>query len=173
MKSLANLLESKTIAVVQNNRRIRQVISQIVPASTLEHLLFFRIEHGRLHITVDNAVWITQLRFSERQLLAELQGHKDKVYTVRWHVAPAEAAQSRITRRRANEASGYAAEQVAALAQQIAADEGGTALDSGEIRPADASAAEATPEFTQDVVADQDDRLGQALERLARNLKKS
>lgn len=173
MKSLANLLETKTIAIVRENQRLRQVISRIVPAATLDHLLFLRIEHGRLHITVDNAVWITQLRFSERQLLAEVQSVGNKVYTVRWHVAPGEVAQSRVTRRRANEASGNAVAQVAALAQQMTDDGVAATVENDPGQAAGNPGTRVASDATEDSVSAQSDRLGQALERLARNLKNS
>lgn len=117
MKSFEKLITAGTRAAIQQNNQIKQVISQIVPASSLAHIEFCRIEGGRLRVTVDSAAWIAKLRFSERQLIQALKAQKLDVHTASWHVAPIDKPKPRITIRQANELSSRSAAAITALAE--------------------------------------------------------
>ncbi len=98
---------------MQQDRHIKQVISRIVPATTLAHIQFCRIEGGRMRITVDNASWIAKLRFSERQILDAIRDEKLDAITMSFHVVPAETPVTRTTSRTANRTSSAAARAIA------------------------------------------------------------
>ncbi len=90
MKSFETLVGKTTKAAIRNDRQIKQVISQIVPASSMPHILFCRNEGGRLRITVDGAAWVSRLRFMERQIIDVLRAQRYDTHTVSFHVTPAE-----------------------------------------------------------------------------------
>jgi len=116
MKSFENLITAQTKAAITQNNHIKQVISQIVPASSAAHIEFCRIEGGRLRVTVDSAAWIAKLRFSERQLIQALRSEKLDVHTASWHVAPIDNPKPRVTLRQPNELSPLSAKALTALA---------------------------------------------------------
>ncbi len=115
MKTFETLIGAETRAAIKQNTQIKQVISQIVPASSARHIEFCRVEGGRLRVTVDNAVWVAKLRFGERQIIRALQSAKLDVHTVSWHVSPAEKPVTRTTQRRANPLSAKSAKSLSAL----------------------------------------------------------
>jgi hypothetical protein len=116
MKSFDNLITAQTRAAITQNSHIKQVISQIVPASSIAHIEFCRIEGGRLRVTVDNAAWLAKLRFSERQIIQALRSEKLDVHTASWHVAPIDNPKPRVTLRTPNELSSRSAAALTALA---------------------------------------------------------
>jgi hypothetical protein len=116
MKTFENLIPAQTRAAISQNNHIKQVISQIVPASSAAHVEFCRIEGGRLRVTVDSAAWIAKLRFSERQLIQALRAEKLDVHTASWHVAPVDKPEPRVTLREPNELSSRSAASLTALA---------------------------------------------------------
>ena len=102
------------------DRRIRGVISRIVPADALEHVMFCRLRERQLRVTLDSAAWIPRLRFSERQLLAALARDGLEARTVSWHVTPVKRPAPRETRRRdANAGSARAARAVLSAARDV------------------------------------------------------
>lgn len=117
MKSFDALITAQARAAMKENNHIKQVISQIVPATSVAHIEFCRVEGGRLRVTVDNAAWIAKLRFGERQLVRALRAEKYDVHTVSWHVSPAEKPIPRVTRRTPNPLSRKSADAIRALAQ--------------------------------------------------------
>ncbi len=145
---------------MQQDRHIKQVISRIVPATTLAHIQFCRIEGGRMRITVDNASWIAKLRFSERQILDAIRDEKLDAITMSFHVVPAETPVTRTTSRTANRTSSAAARAIEILAAST--DDSG-----GPTMPAD------QPDSSQkkSIVRQGDDRLRQELLKLAARLK--
>lgn len=102
MKSFHNLVDVAATAAMRENRQINEVISQIVPAGTLSHIEFCRVEGGRLRVTVDGAAWIARLRFQERQLIGALRAKNFDCHTISYHVAPAERPVTRKSIRSAN-----------------------------------------------------------------------
>ena len=146
---------------MQQDRHIKQVISRIVPATTLAHIQFCRIEGGRMRVTVDNASWIAKLRFSERQILDAMRDEKLDAITMSFHVAPAETPITRTTTRAANRTSSEAARAIAILAASTG--------HSGE--PAVSVAPPGSPN-KKSIVRQGDDRLRQELLKLAARLKK-
>ncbi|MFT6874271.1 MAG: hypothetical protein ACI9XK_000793 [Granulosicoccus sp.] len=116
MKSFENLITAQTRAAITQNNHIKQLISQIVPASSAAHIEFCRIEGGRLRVTVDSAAWIAKLRFCERQMIQALRLEKLDVHTASWHVAPIENPKPRVTLRKPNELSSRSAAALTALA---------------------------------------------------------
>lgn len=100
MKSFDSLIGPATRAAMRDDRRIRDVISRIVPAETAGHVTFCRLAGRQLRVTVDGAAWVAKLRFSERTLLAALLREGLDVRTVSWHVAPAKRPSGRETARR-------------------------------------------------------------------------
>ena len=82
---------------MRDDRRIRAVISRIVPPAATDHVSFCRLEGRRLRVTLDGAAWIPKLRFCERTLLAALIREGFDVRTVSWHVTPARAPAARRT----------------------------------------------------------------------------
>ena len=129
MKSFDTLITAQARTAIKENNHIKQVISQIVPATSVAHIEFFRVEGGRLRVTVDNAAWIAKLRFVERQLVRALRAENFDVHTVSWHVSPAEKPVPRVTRRAANPLTKKSAEALTALA---AADQSATEKGSRE-----------------------------------------
>ncbi len=129
MKSFDTLITAQARTAIKENNHIKQVISQIVPATSVAHIEFCRVEGGRLRVTVDNAAWIAKLRFGERQLVRALRAENFDVHTVSWHVSPAEKPVPRVTRRAANPLTKKSAEALTALA---AADQSATEKGSRE-----------------------------------------
>ena len=101
MKSFENLVAVTTRAAMRDDRQIKQVISRIVPAKSLAHIEFCRIEGGRLRITIDSAAWISRLRFMERQIIDALRAQRMDCHTVSFHVSPAQRPVVRKTVRHA------------------------------------------------------------------------
>jgi len=101
MKSFETLVGGTTLAMLRENRRIQKLISQIVPAQTLDHMEFCRLEGGRLRITVDSAVWVSKFRFLERQIIGVLRAEKLDAHTLSFHIAPRQIPDLRKTRRTA------------------------------------------------------------------------
>lgn len=89
MKSFESLIGANTRATIHQNHQVKQLISQIVPAKTLIHVQFCRIEADRLYITVDSSAWIARLRFSDRQIIDFLERHAYGISSISYHVAPA------------------------------------------------------------------------------------
>lgn len=122
MKSFDSLVGSATRKAMHDDRRIKQVISRIVPTSAVDHLLFCRLEDERLRITVDTAAWISRLRFQERQIIDLLRHERFQLRSVTWHVAPAETPKVRKTIRQANPATKAAAAMVHSTADNVGDD---------------------------------------------------
>ncbi len=160
MKSFNNLIDMTTWRAVQQDRHIKQVISRIVPATTLAHIQFCRIEGGRMRVTVDNASWIAKLRFSERQILDAMRDENLDAITMSFHVVPAETPVTRITSRTANRTSSAAARAIAILAAS-------TDSSREPTMPADSSGSPGK----KSIVRQGDDRLRQELLKLAARLK--
>ena len=72
MKPFDSLIGPAARAAMGEDRRIRGVISRIVPADALAHVMFCRLRERQLRVTLDSAAWVPRLRFTERQLLAAL-----------------------------------------------------------------------------------------------------
>lgn len=119
MKSFNSLVDQSARAAIRDDHQIKQVISRIVPATTLPHIEFCRLEGGRLRLTVDNAAWVAKLRFNERQLVDILRGEGLDVHTVSFHVSPAEKPVLRTTRRQANQLSKRSASTLIQAAEAI------------------------------------------------------
>jgi len=90
MKTFSSLIDGATSSTLRNDSQIRKVISQIVPANTMAHIQFCRVEGGRLRITVDSSAWVSRLRFSERQIIDVLREKRFDTHTISYHVTPAE-----------------------------------------------------------------------------------
>jgi len=88
MKSFESLIGPAARAAMRDDRRIKAVISRIVPADILEHVTFCRLADRQLRVTLDGAAWVSKLRFSERALLSALAHEGLDARTVSWHVAP-------------------------------------------------------------------------------------
>lgn len=116
MKAFESLVGSSTRAAIENNLKIKQVIASLVPATAMAHIVFCRLEGGRLRVTVDNAAWVAKLRFSERLLITALKAEKKDIHTISWHIAPVEQPITRSTRRTANKPHPRSAAMVDALA---------------------------------------------------------
>lgn len=87
MKTFNDLISTTARRAMQDDRRIRRLISRIVPADALAHIQFCRFDSRVLRITVDNAAWLSRLRFSERQLIDALRCDDIDADTISWHVA--------------------------------------------------------------------------------------
>jgi len=135
VKKLNRLISATTQATVRENHRIREMVSRIVPASNLAHILFYRLEGGRLRITVDSAAWIARLRFGERQMINALRAEKLEVHTISWHVAAEETPRPRTTQRKANPLSPGAAGSLIAAAE-MTRDDKSASDKAGEYDPA-------------------------------------
>jgi len=88
MKSFENLVGKTTRAAIADDRQIKQLISRIVPVGTMAHIEFCRLEGGRVRITVDSAVWISRIRFMERQIIDDLRKAGRDTHTMSYHVSP-------------------------------------------------------------------------------------
>lgn len=88
MKKFSELVDQDVKQALNDDRKIRQVIAQIMPPESLTHVQFCRIENRILKITLDNASWLARLRFIARQLIDELDRAGITVAEVSWHVAP-------------------------------------------------------------------------------------
>lgn len=84
-------LQERLRHAMHDDRQLRDSISRIVPASSMAQLAFCRLEHGVLHLTVENAVWLTRLRFVERALLTQLGQEGWEVQSLKGHVLPSRA----------------------------------------------------------------------------------
>ena len=108
---------------MRDDRRIRGVISRIVPAGALAHVTFCRVEGTHLRVTMDSAAWIPKLRFCERTLLTALALDGLELRAVSWHVAPAKAPSGRRTATRAaRTASAQAARTMRSAAAEVGGD---------------------------------------------------
>ena len=123
MKSFENLIGKSTRAVILEDRRIRQVISQIVPSSCAPHIEFCRIEGGRLRMTVDSAAWVARLRFAERQIIDALRAHHFDCHVISYHVSPAERPVTRKTVRTAEHTRNGSVSVQSAASQMPSTDE--------------------------------------------------
>lgn len=121
MKSFRTLIDYSTKAVIINDRRIKRVISQVVPAKTMAHIEFCRVEGGRMRITVDGAAWISRLRFMEKQIITMMREHKFDCHTISYHVSPETRPVVSKTMRRAVKTNNSAASMEAA-ANAVAVD---------------------------------------------------
>lgn len=188
MKSLHNLISKAAHAAMQQDRQMKQVISRIVPANTLAHIQFCRLEAGRLRITVDNATWIAKLRFSKSQIVGALREAKLDVVTLSFHVAPAETPITRTVERVANRGSNEAARALMRLADSTAEGEADNEAEAAgshatttarvnnyeqeEARAGDTATRHPAAEPTNaSVVRPADDRLRQELLKLAAKLR--
>jgi len=88
MKKFNDLVDQDVKQAVRDDRKIRQVIAQIMPPESLAHVQFCRIENRILKMTLDNASWLARLRFISRQLIDELNQAGLTVVDTSWHVAP-------------------------------------------------------------------------------------
>jgi len=186
MKSLHNLINKTTRAAMQQDSQMKQVISQIVPATSMAHVLFCRLEAGRLRITVDNAAWIAKLRFSERQIVGALRQINLDVVTISFHVTPAEVPVRGPDRPSVDRRSNAAALALARLADTTAEpvdedadapdDQASTASsdqDARYVRYMGRTQTERTESpAVKSVVRTPDDSLRQELLKLAARLKK-
>ncbi|MBX2886308.1 MAG: DUF721 domain-containing protein [Granulosicoccus sp.] len=119
MKSFESLVDASTRAAIQQNSQIRQLISRIVPAESLLHVLFTRIENKQLHITIDNAAWLVKIRFLERQLIDTLRQNRFELHSVSYHVAPQTQVEKRNARRRKNRSGDRNVVALETLAQDL------------------------------------------------------
>ena len=106
------------------NRLLKQVISHIVPANTLAHIEFCRVESGRLRITVDAAAWIAKIRFMERRIIDDVRAKGLDCHTVSFHVSVNERPIVRKTTRQANRTP-MAAKSVSMASSLLALEENG------------------------------------------------
>jgi len=88
MKDFTNLLAPEARRTIRLNRQLKHAISQIVPAAALDAVALCRIEDELLHITLTSASWLSRLRFSEQNLLAEVKKLNLTASGIRWHVLP-------------------------------------------------------------------------------------
>lgn len=88
MKKFNDLVDLDVKQALQDDRKIRQVIAQIMPPDAIEHVQFCRMENRVLKVTLDNAAWLARLRFISRQLIDELNRAGVTVVDTTWHVAP-------------------------------------------------------------------------------------
>ena len=120
MKPFDSLIGSAARAAMGEDRRIQAVISRIVPAEALAHVMFCRLRDRQLRVTLDSAAWVPRLRFSERQLLAALARDGLEARTISWHVTPVKRPAPRETRRRdANAGSAQAARAMLSAARDV------------------------------------------------------
>jgi len=125
MRTFDTLIGPAARAAMREDRRIREVISRIVPADSLAHVTFCRAEGRQLKVTMDSAAWIPKLRFCERSLLTALAIDGLELRTVTWHVAPAAEPVGRRTRSRV--ARGGSARAARALMSAVPGESGGSA----------------------------------------------
>lgn len=137
MKSFNSLVDQSTRNAINNDRQIKELISQIVPSATLSHIEFCRLEGGRLRVTVDNAAWVAKLRFSERQLVDTLRAAGLDAHTASFHVSPAEKPILRTTSRQANQATTRSADSLAQAAQAVGSSDGDDSLRQELLKLAD------------------------------------
>lgn len=119
MKTFESLVGAAARKAMHENHQIKQVISRIVPAATLAHVQFCRVEGGRMRMTVGSAAWIARIRFIDRQIIDELRRQSYDVHTISYHVAPAEQPISRVTVRDPLKATPRAAASIEATAAQL------------------------------------------------------
>ncbi len=124
MKPFNELINQSAQRAMQDDRRIRKVIAQIVPGEILAHIQFCRIDNQVVSVTVDSANWVARLRFSTAQILSNLNAANINASSVSWHVTPSKSAveprQSAFRKRTRSEA---AAQIVASTAAEMEQDE--------------------------------------------------
>lgn len=117
MKSVNELITARTQAAVRENERIKELISRIVPPAVLPHICFCRLENATLKVTLDNASWVSRLRFCRSQIVDEISVNLKPINDVTWHVLPAEIEPTTRTSKRPHavrsEASARAVRSVA------------------------------------------------------------
>jgi|GEM_PF-786433 len=117
MKSFDTLVAKTTRTAIADDRQIKQVISRIVPAKTMAHIEFCRVEGGRMRLTVDSAAWISRIRFIESQIIDALRSNNIDSHTISYHVSPETTPVMRKTVRLAERTpSAAAAMEAAAMA---------------------------------------------------------
>ncbi|MFK8080863.1 MAG: DciA family protein [Granulosicoccus sp.] len=129
MKSFETLVGKTTRAAMADDRQIKQIISRIVPTSTMVHIQFCRVEGGRVRLTVDSAAWISRIRFMERRIIDNLRGTGRDTHTISYHVAPETQPVARKTIRKAIKAAG-SSYSIEAAVEAISHDD----TDSGDDR---------------------------------------
>ncbi|MBX2836170.1 MAG: DUF721 domain-containing protein [Gammaproteobacteria bacterium] len=128
MKSVNELIASRTKAAVRENERLTQVISQIVPAAAIPHIQFCRVDQAILKVTLNNASWVARLRFCQSQIVDEISRQVRPIKEVTWHILPAEIEPTCRTSKRPRMASSKAS---AHTVRRTAA-----ALEDGRLRKA-------------------------------------
>jgi len=124
MKKFNDLVDLDVKQALNDDRKIRQVVAQIVPPESLGHVQFCRIEDRILKVTLDNASWLARLRFISRQLIDELNRAGYTVSDVTWHVAPEKVkAEPRQRVKRTREGSKASASIVQATAESMESDD--------------------------------------------------
>lgn len=132
MKTFSTVIGQSTKAIIVEDRKIKRAISHIVPANSLAHIEFCRLEGGRLRITVDSAAWVSRLRFMERQIIGVLRQHQFDSHTISYHVSPEfKTAANKSVRRPVKARNGAASMEAAANAVAEKTLEGG---DGGKLR---------------------------------------
>lgn len=118
MKSFESLIGASTRATIHQNHQVKQLISQIVPAKTLIHIQFCRIQAGRMYISVDSSAWIARLRFCDRQIIDFLGRHGFAVDSISYHVAPENEPPQRKSLRKAIKPAIHTVRSLEAAAEQ-------------------------------------------------------
>jgi len=124
MKKFNDLVDVDVKQALHDDRKIRQLVAQIMPPESLAHVQFCRIENRVLKVTLDNASWLARLRFISRQLIDELNRAGITVVDATWHVAPEKIkVESRPMATRARSRSQASANILQATAEPMEADE--------------------------------------------------
>ncbi len=110
---------------IHNDQQIRLLISQIVPKDALQHVQFCRLAGRILRVSVDNASWLSRMRFSASQLIDKLNENGMDVEQITWHVVPPRKVMPlrRKSLRKATSGSAKAAANIRASAADMRHDE--------------------------------------------------
>ncbi len=88
MKKFSELVDLDIKQAVHDDRKIKQVVAQIMPPESLDNIQFCRLENRILKLTLDNASWLARMRFISRQIIDELDHVGITVSDVTWHESP-------------------------------------------------------------------------------------
>ena len=88
MKKIADAMNPGVLRVARESEKLKQLVSQCMPAELGRELLFVRVADGRLRITVSNSAWAARVRFHGREIKRRLAATGGQVNEISIHVLP-------------------------------------------------------------------------------------
>ena len=101
VKSFQGFMQTGLLKQASQGATLLRLIKPSVPSGARDQILFARVEHGVLHVTVRSGAVASLLRFSQTHMLESCAPLPFKLYSVKVHVAPSNVAEHYRTKPRA------------------------------------------------------------------------